>query len=400
MFGSLFKKQKQLDRFLTVTIDSSSVRVLAMHYDEDQDAARIVGKGKVPLEPGTVRSGEIIDRDRAADALGDAVDLATAELEYHIKDVVIGVTGTLGLGKTTTVKVTRDGEETISQKEIGDIQGNISLAAQVQAQSEYAQITGDPSENLEVVTTNPVYFKIDSEVVKTLEDANGSVLEAAVFNTFTPSAHVKNLEKIAKKSGLNIVSVGSHLYGLAQALKETSQENRDFVIVEIGSDRTTVGVAFGGGIVATKTLDVGFFHFVEGINDSMGLTLEEAQKLLVGYCAGSLRETEEDVVKTCIEEILNIWISGVEILFEEFTEVKTFAPQVYITGKGSTIPDVVNYLKEKPWTKTIPFKALPEIKKLEMADFDRINDATGTINSTSWLPVATLSTLFREMKDD
>jgi Tfp pilus assembly PilM family ATPase len=250
---------------------------------------------------------------------------------------------------------------------------------------------------LEIVTSSNVYSKVDNKEIVNPVSSSGSVLECAVFNAFTPSYHVKAVQKVADKADVHIITLGSVSYAITQALKAVPQEPSDFVILNVGVDFTEAAVVFGGGVVATKTLNLGYQHFIEGINNKMGLTSRESNKVMESYCSGQLSESESVVVQKCIQDTLEIWTTGINLLFDEFIDVKTFAPQIYLTGKSAGIPDLITLLREKPWYKSIPFKALPQVKKLNLADLARITDATGKITAASWVPVVALGNIYLEL---
>lgn len=392
-----FKKKQIPNKFLTAEVNADSIKAVVFYHEEGR--LRIIGAAKEKLEKDVIRAGNIIDRDIVAETLKIAIMKATNDLEEDIDKIILGIEGDLCLGLTTTIRAKRNRNEIIKQKEIDNLYDKLVSAAYIQAQNEYVQVTGNSACDLEVVLSSNVYTTLDGNKTNNLLDEKGGVIESAVFNAFSPSYHIKNLNDIARKSGVEILNFAPTLYAITQSIRESSLETIDFILVNIGLDITNVAVIFGGGIVSSKTLNIGYTHFIDGISAKMGLTNKEADRVLNTYCRGQLTESESEVVRKCIEDILDIWIDGMEILFGDFVEVKTFAHKIYLTGKGSTIPDVLYFLKEKPWAKSIPFKALPEIQKIEMVDLTKVSDATGKVTSTSWVPVVSLANIYLEMFD-
>ncbi len=391
-----FKKHKESNKFLTLEINSDSVRVIAFYAEET--TCKVVGYGEGTLEEGAVRSGKIVDRDKVEEGIRNAVEKATSDSEETIDNVIVGVAEDNCIGITTTIRSKRATKDVIKQEEIKDIEERSIQAAFNQAQSEYMTIKGTFDEEIEIITSSNVYTKIDEKKTTALVGEKAHVIEIATFNAFTPEKHLKDIQSICKNTKLNLIAVGPKFYSLTQCIKTTDLEKNDFVLIEIGTDTTNVAIIFGGGIVATKCLELGYNQFVQTISNKMGLTSRESDKVLASYCSGKLTEEESVVVQKCIMDGLDIWIEGVELMFNEFTEVKTFAPKVYVTGKGATIPDVMTYLKDKPWARSIPFKDLPEIQKLEFTDIQKITDSTGKINTTAWLPLTTLSIIYLEIQ--
>lgn len=392
-----FSKQSTTDasKFLTASISSSEVKCVAFYYDNGK--LKIIGSGKQSLERGSVRAGNVIDLDNTADALDQALTKANENAEDKIKNVVFGVTSDLCLGLTTTVRVKRDKKEPVNAKELVDLNEKINEAAYMQALSEYLQNTGNSDIDLEIVTSSTVYAKVDNNFVDSLEKQVAEHIETAVFNAFTPSYHIDVLKKLAKNTELNILAIGSDLYAIVQNLKSTDMEHTDFVIIDIAEDATNVAIVFGGGIVATKSMCIGFRHYVETISEKMGLTMIEADKMLRAYISGGLTQSESTILQTCVQEVIEIWIEGLQIMFAEFSGVKTFAHKVYLTGIGTDLPDLITAVSNEPWTKSIPFKTVPEFKKLTFMDFANISDATGKTNSDEWLSTVLLGIIYKEM---
>jgi hypothetical protein len=95
--------------------------------------------------------------------------------------------------------------------------------------------------------------------------------------------------------------------------------------------------------------------------------------------------------------VLSIWLDGFELIFTNFTGVKTFAPHIYLFGEGVRLPEIEESLNKEPWTKKIPFKSPPKIQALTLDDMPKITDATGLVLSNEWLALAALSYIYEEV---
>jgi Tfp pilus assembly PilM family ATPase len=391
------KKETHHDnRFLTATIDSDYVRCVV--FFDDHGSFKVLGTGKEQIDQGKVRSGAIVYPEQVAQALQTAAMHALEGVGGEINDVIFGISGDLCLGLMTTIKARRSHPAPITHKEIAELTTKINENAYMQAQNEYMQINGNGEHDLENITNSMVYFKVDGQKTPTLEDKLGSVMEMAVFNAFVPRYHLKALQKVAKESQLTIMAVASEMYSIVQSINNSLHES-DFIAVEIDGDYTTVAVVFGGGIVGTRTLNIGYKHFVEGVSERMGITMIEADKMLKSYGHQKLSPSEATVVQNALRNALDIWRDGFELLFSEYSGVKTFASRIYLTGEGVDVPDLWQTLLEdgSSWAKAIPFKAPPEFKKLTFLDVNNVSDATGKIISLEWVPTVCLVAIKAEM---
>ena len=389
------KTEEDINKFLSISISSRDIRCLVFYFDNN--TFKIIGSNKQDLPEGCVRNGMILDKDIVVEAIKTCVSLATEDLEEEIHRVLVGVDGGATLGLTTTVRLKRPSNGPMQASETEDLYKRIMDASSIQVRNKVLQTTGNPDSKLDSITTSEIYLKIDGQNVIALEGQHGDIVEAAVYNCFAPSFHIKNLQTVIKKAGLEIIAVGSQMYSLVEWLKKAPKNAADFVLISVAEDSTDVGVVFGGGIISTKTLNIGYEHFISSIATRMGLSKQEAEAVITMYNLQKLTGSEMAVVKSCLDEILSIWLDGLKLLFEDFSGVKTFAPTIFLAGCGTEIPDVLENLKNKPWTKTVPFKAEPEISKLSFSDLTKIVDSTEKINTPDWLYTAATSIIYEEL---
>lgn len=394
-----FKSSKIPSKFLTVDIGSDSIKVMAfeLEQEEEQTKAAITGVGKSDLNEESTRGGVIVDIEGVEQALDKAI-LSACNGDGDIKDVVFGVSGTLSVGIMTTVKVVRGKKEPISTKEVDGVFERIHSAAYDEIQNVYMNITGDPEIEVTMVTSSVVYNKLDGHIAKEIIGKEGQVLEIAVFTAFTPNYHLDMLQDLSERLGLNIVAIGSNMYSLVKSLNDKKGDDFDGVILDVGGELTDVGVVFGGGIVSTRSIDIGGTHFTKALSAHMNLSFIDAEAKKLEYSYGRMQESDELLIKGYIDNLLDTWLTGLELLFQDFTGVKTFAPQIYMVGGGAEFPDIFDVVSKEPWTKSIPFKSPPEFSKLTIEDLSHVIDKTGKGNSLENLIPAALSIIFLEAK--
>ncbi len=387
------KTYEDTNKFLSLSITSRDVKCLSFYYDND--LFKIIGFGSQEIPKNSVRNGMVLDKDVVLEAIKSSVEKATEGMEDKPKKVLVGVDGGTTIGLTTTVKMKRQNSDPIQPQEIEALYKRITEASYIQARNKVLQNTGDPEMDLDTITTLDVYLKIDDQRVATLEGQRGSVIEAAVYNSFAPSFHISSLQSVVKKAGLEIIAIGSQMYSLVEWIKNPPKNSLDFVLINLAEDSTDVGVVFGGGIISSKTLNIGYSHFLDSISRKMGLSVKDTESVLKMYKVGKLAESEIVVVKECLSEILEIWIDGLKLLFEDFPGVKTFAPKIYLSGCGVDTPDISDAIKNEPWAKTIPFKAEPEFSKISFGDLEKISNSTGEKFSPDWIYTTATSTIYK-----
>jgi cell division ATPase FtsA len=400
MFNLPFLNKSQEDprKFLSLNLNAKDVKCIAFYYDDE--VFKIIGSGIKDLPEGAVRNGMVVDEDIVLEAVKATVEQATENSGFEIKKVIIGVDGGITTGLTTTVRMKRTSGYPIQPKEVDELYKKVDEAAFVQASKKLFETTGDPDIELKAITTSDVYIKIDDQKTATLEEQPGKNIEIAVFNSFVPLFHLKSLQNLAKKADLDIIAVGSQMYSLVEWIKSSRPQTNDFVLINLSEDSTDVGVIFAGGITATRTLNIGYIHFLESIGLKMGLSKKEAETILKMYNVEKLSGSEITLVRSCINEVIEIWIDGLKLLLEDFPGVKTFAPTVYLSGCGMDIKDIYQSIEEESWTNTIPFKDEPKFEKISFTDTGGIINSTDKNLSTDWVFVASTSWIYKKITEE
>jgi cell division ATPase FtsA len=391
-----FKKvYESNDRFLVLNINARDVKCLELFYNEN--IINITGVGFQDLPEGSVRNGMILYNDIVIEAVKNTVEKATQNSQSKTKNVIVGLDGGVTTSLTTTVRMRRPTPEPIQPSEVENMYQRIEEAAVIQARNKVLENTGDPDMGISAITTSDIYFKVDDQKVGVLEGQRGQTVEMAVYNAFVPDFHIKAVQNVVKKAGLNIMAIGSQMYSLVELIKTLSTGSEDFVLINLSEDSTDVGAVFSGGIASSRSLNIGYLHFLKAIGSKMGLSHKETEAVIKMYKAKKLSESETNLIKTCLGEVLEIWVDGLKILFEDFPGVKTFAPTVYFSGCGSDIDDVFQALETEHWSKTIPFKNDPEFKRFYFLDSPEIVNMTDQNIGDDWTYMASASIIYKEI---
>jgi len=394
----LSKSKSDDDRFLVMDISTTEIKCLALFLDEKENSVKIIGSGSRSIDNGITKSGFVLDYDSAAMAINEAVEQACQNCEEEINKVIVCAPSDLCSGLMTTVRAHRKKDKPTDKKEAEQLYEKLREGAIIQAQKDYVDITGDNETDLESIMETTVYAKADNQLVHEIEGVNAGTLEIAVFNAFVPKTYLSNIQTCIKKSGLQLLTIVPSHYGIVRAILNSEKDLHDFILINIDNDSTGAAVIFGNGIISTRYLSIGMQQIIEGVTERMGLTYREASRLLKSYIKGQLTPTEGNIIRESLEDVIEIWISGLEILFTEYSGVKTFPSKIYLTGHGSELQELWNGITTKPWTISIPFKEPPVYKKLTFMEIPHLSDSTGKINSAEWLTLSTVATVYMEMK--
>ncbi len=395
MLNLPFFKSAPKNKYLTIDFGSDTIKCLAFY--RDGTANKIIGFGKQQVEKGHIRSGSIIDIEGVDLSLREAVAQATQNSADDIDQAIVGLNGSFLINQLVTARLMRGKSSDIPEGELEDIYERTVKSSTEQAYTELVKTTGSNEIDLELVTAEKAYVRVDDRPIHKDTRPAGNKVEMAVFTSFAPVFQMKNLSKLLKKSGLKIIGVVPEMYSLTKSLNQQRAGANDYLIINVGSDKTEIGVVFGGNLISTKSLPIGGYHFTYQMSHVLGLSLKEAENLKKSYSQGKLPNSESLTIQNCFTEILETWLSGIEIAFGEFSGVKTFSSKIYLTGGGINLPDAYDYLTSEPWTKSIPFKDTPVFEKINAKDMLGIHDETQMVNSAEWVMPASLSNIFTNL---
>jgi cell division protein FtsA len=83
----------------------------------------------------------------------------------------------------------------------------------------------------------------------------------------------------------------------------------------------------------------------------------------------------------------SVWLSGVELALEEFTQSDRFADnnllpsRIYLCGGGSLLPDLKAALHKKRWTTVLPFAKQPDVQYIKPEQVTSISDPNNLLGS-------------------
>jgi len=249
---------------------------------------------------------------------------------------------------------------------------------------EESQVT-DPE--LEVVEFLPVFIEVDGKNVFDLEGESGKIVEVCYTLFFGYSNILSKIKDGLKKIGVSEVTFVPSSLAILDSIRRLKKAKPDCVILDVGGVMTEAIVCFRGGVYLNKLIDVGGCDFTKAIASRLKISYLNAEKIKRFYSFGKLKEKENIAVQKVVLETLSLWACGVEDLFKDFKEVKLFAPDFYLVGGGSDLPDIKEQLFEEPWTKSIPFKANPAFKKIEVEKLSDLELTEELRNGEELIPI-------------
>ena len=385
-----FKINTESPFFLTIDLGSETLKVLLNEVivEENEEKVRVKNVYKEFVSSDVSYYGKIIDSNKLKDSLIKILNEIKKDMKgTPVSNVIVTLSGNNCRSIMTTLQIDRPISTSISEKENNEISQKVFEAAYKELSEVILDESGEENVEFELVDFIPVYMTCDGREVIDLIGEEGNEIQVCYSVFFGLSETINIYTKLLKGLGLNIVSFVSSNTAILKSLKTSKKDKIDCVILDIGGNTTEAIICFGGGVYLNKVLDMGGSDLTYELASKLNLSFLNAEKVKRLYTFNKLKEKESAVVQKVILFNLNNWLVGLEELFSDFNNVKVFPSDFYVLGGSSELPDITELLFEEPWTKSIPFKSLPEFKRIDFSSLKKLNKAQMARPSEDLIPI-------------
>jgi cell division protein FtsA len=253
-------------------LDLGTTKVCCAVGDIEPAGLRVLGVGEAVSRG--VRKGVVIEIDRAAEAVAEAVDLAEHMSGLAIDQAVVGLAG----GHITSQN---------SRGVVAVAAGRREVAAQdVGRAVDAARAVSVPSDR-RILHVLPQRFTVDGQDgVRDAVGMAGSRLEVDAHIITGAETAIQNVIKVAHKAGLDVDDLVLQVLASAEAVVAEEEMERGVVVVDVGGGTTDVAVFARGSIVHTAVLPVGGNHVTGDLAVGLRCDLDTAEvvKRSFGHC--------------------------------------------------------------------------------------------------------------------
>ncbi|HEX4578763.1 MAG TPA: cell division protein FtsA [Candidatus Dormibacteraeota bacterium] len=253
-------------------LDLGTTKVCCAIAELDSTGLRVIGVGEAPSRG--VRKGSIIEIDRAAEAVAEAVDLAEQMSGVPVDSAVVGLAGTSITSQNSRGVVA----VSAGHREVRD--------ADVTRAVEAARAVSVPSDR-KILHVLPQQFTIDGqEGVRDALGMAGTRLEVDAHIITGTTTAIQNMIKVVHKAGLDVEDLVLQVLASAEAVIGEDELDRGVVVADIGGGTTDVAVFAKGSIIHTAVIPVGGNHVSGDMAVGLRCDLEtaEATKRAYGHC--------------------------------------------------------------------------------------------------------------------
>lgn len=369
--------------YLALDIGTEVVKALVFQVDETGQKGIVTGVGRVLQRPGNMESGAVSNIDGVVVSSEEAIQAAKAQAgAKRIEKSIVGIAGELVKGTTTTVHYQRVKREVrIGVPELKMIIQKVQEKALERIKQEISYETGQEGIDINLINAAIVDVRIDGYRVSNPLNFTGGDVSMSVFNAYAPVVHLRALQTIATKLGLDLINIAAEPYAVARAVEVDDIMDFSAIFIDVGGGTTDIAVLRNGGLEGTKMFALGGRAFTKRLAKAFNLTFDKAEQLKLEYSYGKLNPADTERLDRFFEEDCRIWLSGVELSLSEFAQNDLLPPKVFLCGGGSGLPGIARALTTPAWVGQLPFAKAPQVSFLQPKDITTIEDRTGLLNN-------------------
>jgi cell division protein FtsA len=386
------KKNTENEILLALDIGTEYVKSVIFSVDKLTNQIIVIGYGRCRQHSSAMQGAMIVNVENVISACDRSIGSALINadkfrqskgIEEKLplpKKVIMGIAGELVEGVVIMANYEREEQNTtISTKELEEVIRNIKEDAFTDAVHDIAQEIGVAPESLVEINTKINATYIDGVKVDSPIDFTGKEVQYKAYSTFAPSIHLNSMKEIAKRLGLELVSVEVEPYVVSRALKNSKTKDFSAIIIDIGGGTTDIAVVEKGAILGTRMFAYGGRVFTKRLAHDLKIELQDAEKMKIDYGKGLLGNKVESEIKSALAKDLQVWAQGVETALSEIDDVEQFPDKIYLCGGGSALPEIRAALLEHPWLQVLPFYKFPKVEFIYPKQLEDIDDQTRAI---------------------
>ena len=380
------KNNDSADNFI-VALDVGTEFVKALIAQIDDEEIKIVGVGRAHQELSDMHSGAIADIAGVVRNCETALIEAEEQAGIQAQRVVIGIAGELVKGTTNTIRYRRpQPNRPLVEEEMGFIIDKVQERAQLKAQRQIAQETGNQDVEIKLVNSAIVGIHIDGYKVSNPIGFQGKDVAIQIYTAFAPMVHIGALERVANELSLDLVAVAAEPFAVARSVIGTdASSNFTAILADVGGGTTDIAVVSDGGVEGTKMFGIGGRSFTHRIANDLNLSYKNAEKLKLNLSNDKLKSTVAKEAMEAVDKTLDVWVAGVELALSEFDDVDHLPNKILLCGGGSSLEALPEALEGSDWWKDLPFTKKPTIKHVKPNEVAGIEDLSEKITDHTFI---------------
>jgi cell division protein FtsA len=381
-----FKKESRPVTALALDIGTEFVK--AVQFEVEDEVGVVLGYSKEHQRLSDMQGGTVTDISGVVHTASKALERLFDQTGRVTDQAIIGIAGELVKGTTTgTTHIRKRPNDPITEHELREIINEAQKEILPKSRKDLAWETGYQEIDVRLVNSAVVSVKIDGYRVTNPIGFQGKNVEIHIYTSYAPAVHLGAIQTIAEGLGLDLLSIATEPYAVARCFGVEESGDISSIFIDVGGGTTDIAVVRNGGLEGTKMFALGGRVFTKRIANQQRISFAEAEKIKLAYATDQLEEKDTEKVRAFMTNDTSVWLSGVELALEEFTQSDRFADnnllpsRIYLCGGGSLLPDLKAALHKKRWTTVLPFAKQPDVQYIKPEQVTSISDPNNLLGS-------------------
>ncbi len=264
-------------------LDLGTTKVCAVIAEHLEGSVNILGFGVAPSEG--LNRGLVANISKTAEAIKEAVDIASNRAGIITKDLIVGVAGEhiTSLRHRNYVTINNP-EKEISPDDLERLKADVKTIR-------------IPSDR-QILHIIPEEFFVDYQGgIENPIGMSGSRLEAVNHVVLASIPAIQNIKKSVERAGLNVQDYVLQPIASSVSVLDDNEKDLGVVLIDIGGGTTDVAIFHDKSIKHTKVIGVAGNQVTNDIREALGIVSADAEKLKkeYGYASEDAIIKDEDI---------------------------------------------------------------------------------------------------------
>jgi len=315
------------DTIIGLDVGTSNIKI-AVAENRSPNEVHIIGVAQTPSAG--LRRGYVIDQEAVSQAIRHAVKEAERICNTNIRHAYISIAGVKleAIRAKGLVMVSRADSE-ITETDI--------RRAVAQAENSISRIA-----NKAIIHRAPIAFRLDGEIVFGRPiGLKGEKLETDAIFVTCLDQHLSDLVKSAESARVAVDDVIASPLASSHAVLTKQQKEVGVILIDIGSETTSLAVFEEGSLISLEVLPIGSKHITNDIALGLQVSLEEAEELKLNYTYDNQKKKLTDIVEARLDDIFEL----IENHLKKIGRNELLPAGAILIGGGANLSNIENFAK-------------------------------------------------------